>query len=83
MGAILEAQMTIAEQLRLQRMYNEQISGRVAQQGETKPKANGNGTDPRDSLTIPQIKEQLDEKGVDYPSTANKSELLQLLKEQE
>jgi len=30
--------MTIAEQLRLQRMYNEQISGRVAQQGETKPK---------------------------------------------
>lgn len=37
MGAILEAQMTIAEQLRLQRMYNEQISGKAAQKGEAKP----------------------------------------------
>lgn len=38
--------------------------------------------DPRDSLTIPQIKEQLDAKGVQYPSTANKPELLELLKAQ-
>jgi hypothetical protein len=39
--------------------------------------------DPRDSLTIPQIKEQLDAKGVSYSSSANKAELLELLKSQE
>lgn len=38
--------------------------------------------DPRDSLTIPEIKEQLDAKEVKYSSTANKSELLELLKAQ-
>lgn len=42
----------------------------------------GADTDPRDSLTIPQIKEQLDAKQVAYPSTANKPELLDLLKAQ-
>lgn len=51
--------------------------------GESQPKAKSEDADPRDSLTVAQIKEQLDEKGVDYPSTANKAELLQLLKEQE
>ncbi|MBC3948348.1 hypothetical protein [Pseudomonas folii] len=39
-------------------------------------------TDPRDSLTIPEIKEQLDAKEVKYTSTANKAELLELLKAQ-
>lgn len=38
--------------------------------------------DPRDSLTIPEIKEQLDAKEVKYSSTANKAELLELLKAQ-
>lgn len=38
--------------------------------------------DPRDSLTIPEIKEQLDAKEVKYSSTANKAELLDLLKAQ-
>jgi hypothetical protein len=42
----------------------------------------GGAEDPRDSLTIPQIKEQLDAKHVAYPSTANKAELLELLKAQ-
>jgi hypothetical protein len=42
----------------------------------------GTDADPRDSLTIPQIKEQLDAKQVAYSSTANKAELLELLKAQ-
>lgn len=42
----------------------------------------GSATDPRDSLTIPQIKEQLDAKQIAYSSTANKPELLELLKAQ-
>lgn len=50
--------------------------------GDAQPAANGNGADPRDSLTIPQIKEQLDAKGVTYASTLNKAELLELLKAQ-
>lgn len=51
--------------------------------GSGQPNAGDDEADPRDSLTIPQIKAQLDEKSVDYPSTANKAELLQLLKAQE
>jgi hypothetical protein len=43
----------------------------------------GSATDPRDSLTIPEIKAQLDGKEVKYSSTANKAELLELLKAQE
>ncbi|WP_346010008.1 HeH/LEM domain-containing protein [Pseudomonas viridiflava] len=39
-------------------------------------------TEPRDSLTIPEIKEQLDAKDIKYTSTANKAELLDLLKAQ-
>lgn len=39
-------------------------------------------TDARDSLTIPEIKEQLDAMEVKYSSTANKAELLDLLKAQ-
>ncbi len=50
--------------------------------GDAQPAANGNGADPRDSLTIPQIKEQLDAKGVTYASTLNKAELLELLNAQ-
>ncbi|WP_434134370.1 hypothetical protein JQR88_10880 [Pseudomonas luteola] len=42
-----------------------------------------NTSDPRDSLTVAQIKEQLEAKDVEYPSTANKAELLQLLKAQD
>jgi hypothetical protein len=38
--------------------------------------------DPRDSLTVAQIKEQLDAKAVTYTTTANKAELLELLKAQ-
>lgn len=44
--------------------------------------AGGGTTDDRDSLTIPEIKEQLDAKGVKYASTLNKAELLDLLKAQ-
>jgi hypothetical protein len=44
--------------------------------------AGGGTTDNRDSLTILEIKEQLDAKGVKYASTLNKAELLDLLKAQ-
>jgi hypothetical protein len=44
--------------------------------------AGGGTTDGRDSLTIPEIKEQLDAKGVKYASTLNKAEMLDLLKAQ-
>lgn len=44
--------------------------------------AAGGTTGDRDSLTIPEIKEQLDAKGVKYVSTLNKAELLDLLKAQ-
>lgn len=40
------------------------------------------GPDPRDSLTIAELKDQLDAKGVKYASTLNKAELLDLLKAQ-
>lgn len=51
--------------------------------GTTPPEGSGaSEADPRDSLTIPQIKEQLDAKQVTYSSTANKAELLELLKAQ-
>lgn len=36
--------------------------------------------DPRDSLTIPQIKEQLDAKSIQYKTSDSKPELLALLK---
>ena len=32
-----------------------------------------------DSITVKEIKEKLDEKGIEYSSTANKSELFELL----
>lgn len=51
-------------------------------EAERAKNAGGGTTDDRDSLTIPEIKEQLDAKGVKYASTLNKAELLDLLKAQ-
>jgi len=51
-------------------------------EAERAKNAGGGTADDRDSLTIPEIKEQLDAKGVKYASTLNKAELLDLLKAQ-
>lgn len=60
----------------------ESLSSELAQARADLAAEREKNTDARDSLTIPEIKEQLDAKEVKYSSTANKAELLELLKAQ-
>ena len=51
--------------------------------GTSQPQAKASSdADPRDSLTKEEIKAELDAKSVTYSASANKSELLELLKAQ-
>ncbi|WP_054898927.1 hypothetical protein [Pseudomonas sp. NBRC 111137] len=58
------------------------LQGQLAQAQSDLAAERAKNADPRDSLTIPEIKEQLDAMEVKYSSTANKAELLDLLKAQ-
>ena len=59
-----------------------ELQGELAQAKADLDAERAKNEDPRDSLTIPEIKEKLDAKEVKYSSTANKAELLELLKAQ-
>jgi hypothetical protein len=96
-GAVIEAEGLRNQLADLQKKADEQTSEADSlrtQLADLKAKAaadptgsgeggSDDGADPRDSLTIPEIKAQLDGKEVKYSSTANKAELLELLKAQE
>lgn len=58
------------------------LQGQLAQTQADLAAERAKNADPRDSLTVAQIKEQLDGKAVTYTTTANKAELLELLKAQ-
>jgi hypothetical protein len=58
------------------------LQGQLAQAQSDLAAERAKSADPRDSLTIPEIKEQLDAMEAKYSSTANKAELLDLLKAQ-
>jgi hypothetical protein len=92
-GAVIEAEGLRNQVAELQQKADEQASEADSlrtQLADLKAKAaagsgsnsTADGLDPRDSLTIPEIKAQLDGKEVKYSSTANKAELLDLLKAQ-
>ena len=65
----------------LQAKFSE-LQGQLKQSQDELAAERAKNADPRDSLTVAQIKEQLDANAVTYTTTANKAELLELLKAQ-